>query len=67
MPRQPSSCASRCSALHEQASKRMLQAMLDAGKVLTPEQRAKLAERMKQRGEIMRERMDRMQRERPRQ
>ena len=45
----------------------MLQAMLDAGKVLTPEQRAKLAERMKQRGEIMRERMDRMQRERPRQ
>ena len=54
-------------ALHEQASKRMLQAMLDAGKVLTPEQRAKLAERMKQRGEIMRERMDRMQRERPRQ
>ncbi|MBS0436050.1 MAG: Spy/CpxP family protein refolding chaperone [Proteobacteria bacterium] len=54
-------------ALHEQASKRMLQAMLDAGTVLTPEQRAKLAERMKQRGEIMRERMDRMQRERPRQ
>lgn len=54
-------------ALHEQASKRMLQAMLDAGKVLTPEQRSKLAERMKQRGEIMRERMDRMQRERPRQ
>ncbi len=51
--------------LHEQASKRMLQAMLDASKVLTPEQRAKLAERMKQRGEVMRERMDRMQRERP--
>jgi Spy/CpxP family protein refolding chaperone len=54
-------------ALHEQASKRMLQAMLDASKVLTPEQRAKLAERMKQRGEVMRERMDRLQRERPRQ
>ncbi len=53
--------------LHEQASKRMLQAMLDASKVLTPEQRAKLAERMKQRGEAMRERMDRMERERPRQ
>lgn len=53
--------------LHEQASKRMLQAMLDASKVLTPEQRAKLAERMKQRGEVMRERMDRLQRERPRQ
>ncbi len=50
-------------ALHEQASKRMLQAMLDASKVLTPEQRAKLAERMKQRGEMMRERMERMQRE----
>ncbi len=57
-------------ALQEQASKRRLQAMLDASKVLTPEQRAKLAERMKQREEIMRERMerrDRMERERPRQ
>ena len=34
---------------------------------LDPELMEALAERMKQRGEIMRERMDRMQRERPRQ
>jgi len=54
-------------AMHEQASKRMLQAMLDASKVLTPEQRAKLAERMKQRSDVMRERTDRMERERSRQ
>ncbi|MFT3664639.1 Spy/CpxP family protein refolding chaperone [Piscinibacter sp.] len=58
-------------ALHEQASKRRLQAMLDASSVLTPEQRAKLAERVKQREEIRRERFERMQqraqRERPRQ
>lgn len=53
--------------LHDQASRRRLQAMLEASKVLTPEQRAKLAERMKQRGEMMRERLDRMERERPRQ
>lgn len=31
-------------AQHDQASKRMLQAMLDVSRVLTPEQRAKLAE-----------------------
>lgn len=36
-------------AQHDQASKRTLQAMLDIGKVLTPEQRAKLGERIKQR------------------
>jgi Spy/CpxP family protein refolding chaperone len=52
---------------HDQASRRMLQAMLDASKVLTPEQRAKLGERMKQRSDAMRERMQRMERERPRQ
>ena len=52
---------------HDQASKRMLQAMLEAGKVLTPEQRAKLAERTKQRGDMMRDRMQRMEREQPRQ
>lgn len=52
---------------HDQSSRRMLQAMLDASKVLTPEQRAKLAERMKQRGEMMRDRMQRMEREQPRQ
>jgi Spy/CpxP family protein refolding chaperone len=36
-------------AQHDQASKRTLQAMLEIGKVLTPEQRAKLGERMRQR------------------
>lgn len=45
---------------HDQMSKRTLQAMLDASKVLTPEQRAKLGERMKQRGDSMRDRMKRM-------
>lgn len=54
-------------AQHEQASRRTLQAMLDVSKVLTPEQRAKIGERMKQRGAMMKERMDRMQRERPKQ
>lgn len=52
---------------HDQASKRMLQAMLDASQVLTPEQRVKLGERMKQRADAMRERMQRMEREQPRQ
>ena len=52
---------------HDQSSRRMLQASLDASKVLTPEQRAKLAERMKQRSEMMRERMQRMERGQPRQ
>lgn len=50
---------------HDQASRRMLQAMLDASKVLTPEQRAKLGERMKQRADAMRERQQRMEREQP--
>ena len=53
--------------LHDQASKRRMQAMVDASQVLTPEQRVKLAERMKQRGEMMRERMERRQGERPQQ
>ncbi len=35
------------SAQHELVSKRMSQAMVDAARVLTPEQRAKLAQRMK--------------------
>lgn len=42
---------------HDQASKRMTQAMLDTSRVLSPEQRAKMAERMKQRHEQMRQRM----------
>lgn len=35
-------------AQHDAASRRMMQAMLDAGAVLTPDQRAKIAEKMKQ-------------------
>ena len=46
-------------AQHDQSSKRMLQAMLDVSKVLTPEQRAKMGERLKQRQAIMQERMQR--------
>ena len=38
---------------HDQSSRRRMQAMLDASAVLTPEQRAQLAERMKQRREMM--------------
>ena len=52
---------------HDQASRRTLQAMLEIGKVLTPEQRAKVGERLKQRGAMMQERAERMQRERPKQ
>jgi Spy/CpxP family protein refolding chaperone len=48
----------RSMAEHDQVSKRMLTAMLDVARVLTPEQRAQLGERMKQRGEHMRDRMD---------
>lgn len=40
-------------AQHDQASKRMLQAMLDVSRVLTPEQRKTLAERMDQRRGMM--------------
>jgi Spy/CpxP family protein refolding chaperone len=51
-------------AQHDQVSRRMLQAMLDVSKVLTPEQRAKAAERMKLMGAQRDERMQRMERER---
>jgi Spy/CpxP family protein refolding chaperone len=44
-------------AQHDQASKRMSQALLDVSAVLSPEQRAKLAERFKQREERMKQRM----------
>ena len=54
-------------AQHDQASRRTLQALLEVSKVLTPEQRAKLGDRLKQRGAMKQERMDRMQRERPKQ
>ena len=52
-------------AQHDQSSRRVMQAMLDAGRVLTPEQRAKMGERFKQRNAQHRERMGRMERERP--
>lgn len=50
-------------AQQDQASKRMLQAMLDVSKVLTPEQRAKIGERMKNREAQMHDRMQREHRE----
>ena len=42
---------------HDQASRRMMQAMLEVSRVLTPEQRKLLAERMAQRGEMMQRHM----------
>ena len=44
---------------HDQASKRVMQAMLDVSRVLTPEQRTQLAQHMKQRADSMREHMGR--------
>jgi periplasmic protein CpxP/Spy len=49
-------------AHHDQASKRVLQAMLDIGQVLTPDQRARIGERMKQRQAMMQERTQRTER-----
>jgi Spy/CpxP family protein refolding chaperone len=43
---------------HDQASKRVLQAMLDISRVLTPEQRQQLAERMSQRRTMMERHMN---------
>ena len=50
-------------AQHDASSRRVLQAMLDISRVLTPEQRAKVADHMKQRQQRMQERMQRMQQE----
>ena len=50
--------------LHDQMSRRTMQAMLEISRVLTPEQKAKIAERIKQRAAHMQERMERMQKER---
>ena len=50
-------------AQRDQASRRITQAMLDVARVLTPEQRAKIGERMRERQAIMKDRMERMQRE----
>src|SRR5206468_1165882 len=52
-------------AQHDQATKRISQAMIDIGRVLTPEQRAKIGERMKEQEARMRDRRERMQREHP--
>jgi protein CpxP len=52
-------------AQHDQVSRRMTAAMLDISRVLTPEQRAKLAQRMKARAEVMQERRQR-ERQQPR-
>jgi periplasmic protein CpxP/Spy len=49
---------------HDQRSRRVLQAMLDVARVLTPEQRTRLGERFKQREAQHRERSQRMERER---
>ncbi len=46
-------------AQHDQASKRVTQALLEISSVLTPEQRVKLGERIKQRAQHRRERMER--------
>lgn len=52
-------------AQHDQASRRVTQGLIDVAKVLTPEQRTKLAQRMKMREDQMRDRMQRMQRDKP--
>ncbi len=52
-------------AQHDQSSRRMLQAMLDISRVLSPEQRAKLGERFKQRGAQREERLQRLERQQP--
>lgn len=52
-------------AQHDQASRRVTQGLIDVAKVLTPEQRSKLAQRMKMHEDQMRDRMQRMQREKP--
>lgn len=49
------------SAQRDQTSRRVLQAMLDVAGVLTPEQRATVGRRMRDREGIMRDRMQRMQ------
>ncbi len=51
---------------HDQMSRRVTQAMVAVANVLTPEQRAKIGERMKDRQARMEERMKRMQRDGPR-
>ena len=52
-------------AQHDQLSRRTLAATIEISRVLSPEQRTKIGERMKQRSEAMRERDQRMERARP--
>ena len=52
-------------AQHDQASRRMTQAMVDISRVLTPEQRAKIGERMKERAARMHDRTERMKKDHP--
>jgi periplasmic protein CpxP/Spy len=53
-------------AQHDQASRRMTQLMLDVSRVLTPEQRKQIAERMAQRRSMMeRHQRERQQMDRP--
>ena len=51
---------------HDQMSRRVTQAMLDIARVLTPEQRATIGQRLRDRQARMEDRMQRMQREAPR-
>ena len=51
---------------HDQMSRRVTQAMVAVANVLTPEQRAKVGERMQDRQARMEERMKRMERDGPR-
>ncbi len=51
---------------HDQMSRRITQAMLAVANVLTPEQRAKIGERLKDRQARMEERRKRMERDGPR-
>ena len=46
---------------HDQGSRRMMQTMLEISRVLTPEQRKQLSERMAKRGEMMRRHMQERQ------
>ena len=46
---------------HDQASRRMMQSMLDVSRVLTPEQRKQMADHMAQRGDMMRRHMQERQ------
>ncbi|CAN5750562.1 hypothetical protein BH11PSE8_BH11PSE8_38750 [soil metagenome] len=48
----------------DQSSRRVMQAMLDVSRVLTPKQRAQLGVRMKQQHAMMQDRMERMERSR---